>query len=283
MCADGLWRRTHAHRSTDRDRHRARCLPHARRGRQEVERIAVAARTRVANAEVEVRGGGRGAAGRADSADPLARADRLARAHRHRREVQVRRVEPPVGAAHRHRQSRGADKAREPDASADRSRHRRPNRRADVDPAVLAVRVRPTGIGEGSEDATTYRPPPRVCHRRSRGPRPERRGHASRHQDPPPHGPLRTLGAFRRHIRRDPPTIRRLSMLGRLRRHCRRNLPSGVGGGWRPSGHAGTVDRRRQAVGPPSPRCFDHARTPRSCARPVTQSVPNRGDSRCRQ
>jgi hypothetical protein len=85
---------------------------------------------------------------------------------------------------------------------------------------------------------TTYRPPPCVCHRGSRAPRPERRRRDKHRHSRPRHDPRRTLGTFRRYIRRNPPTIKGLSMLGRSRRHCRQNLPSVVGVGGGSGGHA---------------------------------------------
>jgi len=251
MGANGLRSRTDAHRSTYGDRHRARRFAHAWRRREEIERVPVAVCARVADAEVQVRGLARRTAGSADGSDSVAWAKGLARTHRDRREVQVRRVEAAVGAAHRHRQTRGADEAREPDAPSNRGRHRRPNRRANVHPTMLTCRIPPAGIGEVSEDVTTYRPPPRVCHRRSRGPRPERR----RRYDHCSHRVSRQTD----------------EMLPEY------DTPGGGTDRWVYT-HTATVDRRAYAVGPPSPRCLDRARTLAASAPLVTRSAPNRGD-----
>jgi hypothetical protein len=179
-----------ANRAAHRDRHRARRFAHPWQGRQEVEWIAIAARAGVADAKVEVRRSGRALASRADGANPLARRERLASPYRGCRQMQVRRVEPSVCRSHRHRQARRPGEAGKADAAGDRSRHRRPGRRRDVDPTVLAVRIRPADIGEVSEDIATYRPPPRVRHRRRRGQRPERCGRDDRRRrDPTGHCP----------------------------------------------------------------------------------------------
>ncbi len=113
-----------------------------RGGRKQRERVAVGvAPPGVADAEVQVRGGRGAPAGRARGAEPGALPHPIALDHRGRGEVQIRRVEAPVGGPHRHGEPGRAGHAREGDGPGRRGADRCTGRRGDVDPAVLAARV----------------------------------------------------------------------------------------------------------------------------------------------
>ena len=224
VCADGLGRRPDAHRAADGDRHGPWRLAHGRRA---------AAGSRAGRGSGACRRRGRRSGGGAPrssggrwcptapirSPGPTTWPARTAAVDRCRYEMSNRpsAVRTETVSAGR------ADKAREADTAGDSRRHRRPDRRGDVDPAVLACRIRPARIGEASEDIAAHRPPPRL--RRQPEPRPT----PSDARDAP--SPAAADGC------RVAPGLRSIV-----------------------SDDAATVDRRRSAVGPPSLRCFARAR-----------------------
>ena len=160
---DGVRRRARAW--IRRNRHRPSARPGglaARSGerRQELERIVVVARPRVANPEVQVRPARRAAPGGADRPDSPAAPHYLTAANGDAREVQVRGVVASIG---------GPDADDEPGpAHAPGERHaagcgregRSPDRRRDVDAAVLAGCIRVGAVPVRGDDRPAHGPAP---------------------------------------------------------------------------------------------------------------------------
>jgi hypothetical protein len=128
---------------------------------EEAQRVVVGvAASRVADSEVEVRRGRRAGARCSDRSDAVAGPQAVALAHRRRCQVEVGGVEAAVRGADAHGQSRGAGRAREADLAARCGDHRRPDLPRDVDPSVLARRVRVGAVAVGRDHLASERPDP---------------------------------------------------------------------------------------------------------------------------
>ena len=134
---------------------------------QQLERVAVVViAAGHAHSEVQVRRLGRALAGRADRPDPLARGDLVASAHRGRRQMEVRGVEPSVGRADRDHQAGRPERARVADGPARRGADGVADRARDVDPAVLPGGVGIVAVAVVGQDLSLDRPGPVARRRR---------------------------------------------------------------------------------------------------------------------
>ncbi|MEA2436553.1 MAG: hypothetical protein QOF65_1109 [Thermoleophilaceae bacterium] len=147
-------------RHRDRRRRRIGDVTAGRR-REEVEWVAIRVpRSRLPHPEVQMRRWHGATAGHTNRADRRARRQDVAAMNRHRREVQVRQVEPPVGGALGDGEPGRADDAGESHRSAHRRNDSAPHARADVDPSVLAAGVRIRAVSVRREHGTRDGPPP---------------------------------------------------------------------------------------------------------------------------
>jgi hypothetical protein len=124
-----------------------------------------------------------GIAARPDRADDRALGDRVALLRSDRTEMGQRHA-VTVRGEDRQRPAVGRDGAREGDHARRGRAHVRPRRAGDIDPAMLAGRVRVGGRREGSDDGSVARPGPGARGRREQQCGEERRGQQSSHRTP---------------------------------------------------------------------------------------------------
>ncbi len=129
--------------------------------RQQPERIdVVVIGPGHAHPEMKVRRLDRPLAAHADRADPLARGNLVAALHDDLREMEVRRVEPPVGRPDRDRLPGRAERPGVPDRSGGGRTDRVADLAGDVDPPVLSGGVGIVAVAVGREHLSVDRPRP---------------------------------------------------------------------------------------------------------------------------
>jgi hypothetical protein len=180
----GRWHRSSGRRRHARRRSRLGRGRHGRRlrgRRQEQQRVEVALRVcRPADAQVEVRHRQLRDAARPDRGDRIALGDQAAPPDPERPEMQQRdRV--AVGRLDRQRLAAGRHRPGERDGSAGRRDHRRALRSTDVDPAMLAARVRVVAKAELAQHRPVHGPHPAT---RARG---REQGRCGRTEQEPSH------------------------------------------------------------------------------------------------